>query len=243
MERVTVDYECGDTKLKGYLVHNEIVKEPRPGILIAHAWKGLDNFAKDKAEELARLGFVAFAADLYGEGKTAESEEDAAALMLPLFENRQLLRERIIAGYEALKKQSLVDKKNIAAIGFCFGGLTVIELLRSGTKIKGAVSFHGVLGNQMGDVTAKTSPNAENIKSSLLLLHGDQDPLVSDSDIKAITKEFTDAGVDWQMHTYGHTMHAFTNPKVKDPSTGLCFNEQANDRAWVAMKNFFTELF
>lgn len=243
MERIDLKYQCNGTTCNGFLVHNEIVKEPRPGVIVVHAWKGQDDFAREKAEELARLGFVALAADIYGDGQTAESDEDATNLMMPLFKDRQLLRDRVIAAYEALKKHELVDKKNIGAIGFCFGGLTVIELLRSGTKVKGVVSFHGVLGNKIGDQIASTVPNSEKITGSLLILHGNDDPLVSDEDIRDIKKEFTDAKVDWQMISYGHAVHAFTNPKVKDPSTGLAFSQSANDRSWLAMKNFFNEIF
>jgi dienelactone hydrolase len=243
MERHKVEYQCNGTTCKGFLVHNEIVREPRPGIIIAHAWKGQDDFARDKAEELARLGFVAFVADIYGEGQTADNDEEAGALMMPFFLDRQLLRDRMQAAYETLKKQELVDKKNIGAIGFCFGGLSVIELLRSGENVKGVVSFHGVLGNQMGDAIATTAPNADKLKGSLLLLHGNDDPLVSDADIKNIQQEFTDAKVDWEMNVYGHAAHAFTNPELKDPSTGTVFNETANDRSWIAMKNFFNEIF
>lgn len=243
MEREKITYKCGDVTCKGYFVYNEIVKEPRPGILIVHAWQGLDDFAKEKTEELAKLGYVAFAADIFGEGKTASNNEEAAQLMMPFFLNRNLLRERINAALEAFTKLNLVDKKRIGAIGFCFGGLTVIELLRSGANVKGCVSFHGVLGNTMGGQTATVEPNAEKIKGSLLILHGHDDPLVSKEDISNIQKEFTEADVDWQMHVYGHAVHAFTNPKVKDPSTGLAFNEKANERAWQSMKNFFQSIF
>lgn len=242
MEREQIRYTCGETVCKGFLVYNEIVKEPRPVVIIAPAWKGLDNFAKKKAEEIARLGYVAFVADIYGEGKTVESDEDAANLMLPLFCNRTLLRERISGAYEAIIKNRLVDKKRVAAIGFCFGGLTVIELLRSGTPVRGVVSFHGVLGNAMGEHKAELAPNAEKIKGSLLILHGADDPLVSSEDITHIQHEFSEAKVDWQMHIYGHTVHAFTNPDVKDFSKGLAFNQRANDRSWTAMKNFFDEI-
>jgi len=242
MERETLKYSCGETTCKGVLVYNEIVKEPRPAIIIAPAWRGLDNFAKKKAEELARLGYVAFAADIYGEGKNVESDEEAAKLMQPLFCDRALLRERICGAYEALIKHRLVDKKRIGAIGFCFGGLTVIELLRSGTPVRGVVSFHGVLGNTLGEHHATLASNAEKIKGSLLILHGADDPLVSSEDIVQIQQEFNTAKVDWQMDIYSHTVHAFTNPDVKDTAKGLAFNERANDRSWIAMKNFFDEV-
>lgn len=243
MERHTIDYQSNGTTCKGFLVHNEIAREPGPGIIVAHAWRGQDEFARNKAEELARLGFVAFAADIYGEGQTATTDEQARELMMPFFKDRQLLRDRSNAAYEALKKHELVDKKNIGAIGFCFGGLTVIELLRSGANVKGVVSFHGVLGSKLGDVIGSTVPNADKIKGSLLILHGHNDPLVPNEDIKNIQQEFTDAKVDWEMDIYGHTAHAFTNPEATDTSSGLVFNEAASNRSWAKMKNYFNELF
>jgi len=239
MERETVEYRCGDLRCKGHFVYNEIVKEQRPAILVAPAWKGLDKFAKEKADELARNGYVAFAADIYGEGKVVESNEEAKALMEPLYKNRAELRRRIAAAYETLKELPRVDKGNIGAIGFCFGGLTVIELLRDGADIKGAVSFHGVLGN-MG---ASVAHNAEKIHGALLMLHGHDDPMVSDSDISTIQKELTQAGVDWEMDIYGGTSHAFTNPNADDKELGLLYNEKSSGRAWKAMHRFFNEVF
>jgi len=243
MDRIKVDYKCGDVNCKGYFVYNEIVKEPRPGILIAHAWMGQDAFAKEKADALAKLGFVAFVADLYGNGQVVESKEEAAELMQPLFINRQLLRNRIVAAFDAFKEQELLDKKNIGAIGFCFGGLTVIELLKSGVDVKGVVSFHGLLGPKMGNIEAELVPSAEKIDGSLLILHGYNDPMVSEEDIKNTQKECNAAGIDWQMHTYGHAYHAFTNPDAKEPDAGLQFNEKASIRSWQAMRHFFQELF
>ena len=147
------------------------------------------------------------------------------------------MQKRIIASYETLIKQPGVDKSRIGAIGFCFGGLTVIELLRSGTPVKSVVSFHGVLGN----AGAKTVPIATNIKGSILILHGYDDPLESTSDVLNTQKEFNEAGIDWQMDIYGHTSHAFTNPQSHDIVKGLIYNEKANKRSWIAMKNFFEE--
>ena len=143
----------------------------------------------------------------------------------------------MIAAYETLINQAGVDQSRIGAIGFCFGGLSVIELLRSGTPVKSVVSFHGVLGN----TGAKTVPIAKNIKGSILMLHGYEDPLVPINDVLNIQKEFNDAGVDWQMDIYGHTSHAFTNPQAHDTKKGLIYNEKINKRAWLAMKNFFEE--
>ncbi|MCB1111083.1 MAG: dienelactone hydrolase family protein [Chlamydiales bacterium] len=241
MDRKTVTYEVEEKKFKGYLVKNEIVNAPRPGIIVAHAWKGQDEFAREKADDLARLGYVAFAADVYGDGKEVETNDEAMALMSPLFLDRSLLRKRICAAYEAFKAESFVDGNQIGAIGFCFGGMTVIELLRSGVALKGVVSFHGVLGTALGDLKAAPVANAEKIQGSLLILHGHDDPMVSNEDLLNIQKEFTEAGVDWEIDIYGHTKHAFTNPDADDDTLGLKYNERADSRSWSAMKRFFGE--
>lgn len=238
-----IDYSIGGVNCRGYLAQNGAIKTKQPAILIAHAWQGQDDFARDKADSLAKMGYIAFAADLYGNGIYADSREEAAKLMMPLFLDRRLLQERIIAALETLKTIPQVDIENVGAIGFCFGGLTVLELLRSGAKIKGVVSFHGVLGDKMGDAQAKTVPIAEKIDGSALILHGHDDPLVSKTDIEKIQNELTLAHVDWQMHIYGRTKHAFTNPLADDDSMGLIFNNKASVRAWKSMENFFSELF
>lgn len=241
-EKIT--YDCGGITLQGYLAApNKDQIRRQPTIVIAHTWKGLDDFIKRKAEALAELGYVAFAADLFGEGKTAASDDEAAQLILPLFLDRALLRKRINAAVDTIKKHPLVDKNAIGAIGFCFGGLTVIELLRSGADIRGAVSFHGAFGTSLGDKHASTLPTAKGIKGSLLLLHGNDDPLVSAEDIKNLQADLTHAGVDWQMHIYGHVMHAFTNPQAHDAAHGFEFNTKANARSWQSMRNFFDEIF
>lgn len=240
MEKKMIRYQCGETTCQGFFFFNEIVQEARPGILVVPAFRGLDDFAKDRGEELGKLGFTVLVADIYGNGISVDTDEEASALMKPLFLDRQLLRDRVLAAYNTLKEQEGVDTKRIGAIGFCFGGLTVIELLRSGVPVR-AVSFHGLLGHKLGEMEAPVVPNAEKIPGSLLMLHGDRDPLVSEEDIKNIRQELTDAGVDWQMNTYGHAVHAFTNPKLKDPSTGMAFNKEASEISWKAMRTFFDE--
>ncbi len=237
-------YDCHGVTCKGHLAAPaEAKKAKKPGIVIAHAWRGQDDLTRRTAKELAEIGYVALAADIYGDGQTATTDEQATQLMMPLFIDRTLLRERINAAVDALKKHPLVDATNVAAIGFCFGGLTVIELLRSGADVRGVVSFHGVLGNAMGDNVAKTAPLAKKMHGALLMLHGNDDPLVSATDFDAIRKEFTKANVDWQMNIYGHTVHAFTNPAVHDVKGGLAYNEKAAARSWIAMQNFLNEIF
>jgi dienelactone hydrolase len=163
--------------------------------------------------------------------------------MLPLFLDREFLRQRIHIGLDALKQQAHVNQEAIGAIGFCFGGLTIIELLRSGANIRGAVSFHGVLGSTIDKYKAKIAPNSDKIKGSLLILHGFLDPLVSHADIVDIQNEMAKAGVDWQMNIYGKALHAFTNPQANESNIGLVYNQQAAKRAWLDMTNFFNEIF
>lgn len=246
MEKNMVSYQIEGKTFKGYWAFpasKDKTTQRRPAILIAHAWMGQDQFVRHKADALAELGYVAFAADVYGEGKTASNTEEAKQLMVPLFEDRALLQKRICAAYEVVRQHPAVDPAKIGAIGFCFGGLTVIELLRSGIDVKGVVSFHGVLGNKMGNIQAKTVPIAKSIKGSLLILHGYEDPLVSPQDISNMQKELSDAKVDWQMNIYSHTSHAFTNPEAHDKENGLVFQALSSERAWWAMIHFFSERF
>ena len=246
MKNEQVWYQIDGKTFNGYLTFPSSkgqTTQRRPAIIIAHAWMGQDQFARHKADALAELGYIGFAADLYGEGKTASNSEEAQSLMLPLFEDRALLQKRIRAAYEVLRQHPAVDPSNIGAIGFCFGGLTVIELLRNGADVKGVVSFHGVLGNTMGDIHAKTVPIAKVIKGSLLILHGYEDPLVSQQDLSNMQKEMSGAHVDWQLNIYSHTSHAFTNPEQQDKEHGLLFNPLSSERAWWAMIHFFSERF
>lgn len=239
----TITYEVGEHTFEGYLAYDVAQTAPRPGIIIAHAWKGHDPFVRQKAEEIASLGYVGFAADVYGQGVLAQDNNEAAALMAPLFADRSELQSRINAAYDVVCKHEKIDTNKIAAMGYCFGGLTVLELLRSGTNIRGAVSFHGLLGDQMGDIIAKHPDNPSSLEGSMLFFHGHDDPFVSQEDILKVQTELTNAGVDWQMHIYGNTSHAFTNPQANDTDLGLIYNPIAEKRAWKSMQNFFEEIF
>lgn len=242
MQKKIISYTCDNIELKGHLIHHPDILEKRPGILIAHAWKGIDDYILDKANRMAELGYVVFAADVYGKEKHPTTNEEAFACLLPLFLDRALLQRRIRAGLDVLKQQPLVDPNRLGAMGFCFGGLTTIELFRSGAPIKGAISFHGLLGDKIGEHTATVPPISPDIKGSILVLHGHDDPLVSTQDIANFQKEMTDHKVDWQFHAYGHTSHAFTNQEAHDTQMGLIYNERADIRSWQAMQNFFAEV-
>jgi dienelactone hydrolase len=180
---------------------------------------------------------VAFAADIYGKGKRAKSADEAKKYASVYQKNRQLLRSRAKAGLEVLKKMDLTDTSRLAAIGYCFGGMTVLELARSGADVKGIVSFHGTLDTpDMSD--------ARHIKGSVLILQGADDPFVPMAQRTAFQNEMEKGNVDWQMITYGHAVHSFTNPASgNDPSKGIAYNRNADRRSWNAMKNLFAEIF
>lgn len=236
MKKEIVTYEASGIKLKGYLVYDESIREKRPAVIVAHAWRGQDDFARKKAEELARLGYIGFAADLYGDGISVNTNEEAEALMKPLFADRKTLQERILAAFNFISNYEGTDKDRIGTIGFCFGGLTAIELFRSGAPVRGVVSFHGLLGGF-------TLPIENNIKGSLLVLHGYNDPLVSQNEITDFQKEMDKAGVDWEMNIYSKTSHAFTNPEANDTKLGLIYNATSAHRSWQSMQQFFKEIF
>jgi dienelactone hydrolase len=246
MKHEKITYQIDGKAYHGYWAFptgEDPTVQRRPAIIVAHAWMGQDQFARHKAEALAELGYMGFAADVYGEGRTASSPEEAQRLMMALFQDRALLQKRICAAFDVVRQHPGVDHSRVGAIGFCFGGLTVIELLRSGADVKGVVSFHGVLGNKIGNREAKTVPIAKSIKGSLLILHGYEDPLVSLEDITNMQRELNDAKVDWQMNIYGHTSHAFTNPEAHDKEHGLVFQPLSSERAWWSMIHFFCERF
>ena len=233
MKTEVITYQYEDKDYLGYVAYPE--KDLAPLVLIAHTWAGRDSFVEERANELAGLGYVAMAVDMYGDGKVGSSTEENQSLMTPLVENRDKLKGVINAALISGKSLKGVDEKNIAAIGYCFRGLVVLDLARSGTQLNGVVSFHGLL---MGSEIAEAG-----IKSKILVLHGERDPMVPLDMVDDFQKEMTEANADWQLHSYGNTYHAFTNPEANDPSLGTAFNEDSNKRSWQSMNNFFDEIF
>jgi dienelactone hydrolase len=233
----TIDYKEGDTALEGFVAYDNSVKNSRPGVLIVHQWKGLGAYEKMRAEMLAKMGYVAFACDIYGKGVRPTSMQEAGAQAGKYKGDRALLRKRVQAGLETLLKQQGVDSKHIGAIGYCFGGTTVLELARSGADVGGVVSFHGGLGTP-------TPEDAKNIKAKVLALHGADDPNVPPPEVAAFEKEMRDAKVDWQLVAYGNAVHSFTDKGAgNDNSKGAAYNEKADHRSWETMKDFFSEIF
>jgi dienelactone hydrolase len=232
----TVNYMDGDTLLEAFFAYDDAIDGRRPAVLINHAWGGRDEFVANKAVKLAELGYVGFALDMYGKGVLGSGPEENAKLMQPFVDNRALLQQRISAALSAVKLLPWVDDKKCAAIGFCFGGLCVLDLARTGADLKGVVSFHGLLG-------APGNTEGMQVRAKILALHGHDDPMAPPEQVLAFEQEMTRAGADWQLHVYGNTMHAFTNPVANDPGFGTVYQADADRRSWIAMKNFLEEVF
>jgi dienelactone hydrolase len=232
----SVEYQIDGETFEGYLAWNDQHRGPQPGVLVSHAWGGAGEFEFEKARCLAQLGYAGFCVDLYGKGKRGGSLEENAALMQPLLDDRGLLQRRLASSLETAREQREVDESKMAAIGFCFGGLCVLDLARTGADVKGVVSFHGLFhppGNTAGTA----------IKAKVLALHGWDDPMALPEHAVALAKELTEAGADWQIHAYGHTRHGFTNPASRMPEKGLEYNPVAERRSWNAMRGFMEEIF
>ncbi len=228
----TVPYEHAGDSLNGFLAWDDAAGEPRPLVLVSHAWGGQTDQEREIAKYIAGLGYTAFALDLFG--RTGKDRDENRALMTPFLEDRAKLQSRMTASLEVARAQAPAAHA-AAAIGFCFGGLCVLDLARIGTDLRGVVSFHGLFHKP--DVG-----KAETIPAKVLILHGWDDPMAPPESVLSITEEMTAAKADWRLHAFGHTMHAFTNPAANDPDFGTVYNERAANLSWKAMEDFLTEI-
>jgi dienelactone hydrolase len=232
-----VEYNQADTALEGFLAYDDAVQGKRSAILVAHTWTGVSDFIRTRSTELAKMGYVVFAPDIYGKGVRPKPPVETRQEMGKYTGNRPLLRSRVQAGLDVLRANPMTDTGKVLAIGFCFGGTTVLELARTGADVLGVVSFHG------GPLDSPTPDDARNIKGRVLVLHGADDPNVPASQVTAFEKEMRDAKVDWQLVAYGNTVHSFTDPAAgNDNSKGAAYNEKADKRSWIAMQDFFKEI-
>ena len=234
MTAKNVAYFDGPLECIGHLSMPES-SSPLPLVLVAHTWTGRSEFEDQKVNALNALGYAALSIDIYGGGVNGQSVEEKQALVEPFVTDRKLFRQRLISAVEFGKSIDGVDASKIAMIGYCFGGLASIELVRSGYDLSGCVSFHGIL-NQSNESFNKAN-------SKLLVLHGDQDPMVSSEQILALQDEMTESEADWQFISYGNTYHAFTNPLANDVAMGTVYNHDSDKRSWIAMTNFLEEVF
>ena len=237
IESRSIEYRDGDALLQGYLAYDNGWEGKRPGVLVVHEWKGLNDYAKHRADQLAAMGYVAFAADMYGKGVQAKDHPEAARLSGLYRNDRQLMRRRIRAALFVLTEYPVVDAKKIGAIGYCFGGCAVLELARGGADVQGVVSFHGLL-----DAPIPAAPGA--VKAKVLVCTGGEDPHIKPEQVAAFKQEMKAAGVDYRMIVYPGAVHSFTVPEAgNDPSTGAAYNEKADKESWQEMRDFFTQLF
>ncbi|WP_408095597.1 dienelactone hydrolase family protein [Peredibacter sp. HCB2-198] len=231
------DYTDGETTFEGYIsVPKDNSKNKFPCVLVGHAWSGPSEHFYKIADDLAKQGYVGLAFDVYGKGKRGPVDGDNSHLMNPLLEDRRLLRKRLLTAFNEAKKHPQVLSNQIAVMGHCFGGLCALDLARANPEgLKGAISIHGLLN----------SPNLEEtqIHSSVLVLHGWEDPMVSTESILEFTKEMNRTNADWQIHAYGHAMHAFTLEGANIPELGIKYNEKAHKRSLSTIAKFLSEIF
>lgn len=231
-----VEYRDEGQRLQAFMAWDERLAGSRPVVLVAHTIRGRSEFECERARALAALGYVGFALDVYGEGRVADDHAVAEPWMRALLEDRPRLQARLQRGLEAAAAQPEVDAGRIAAIGYCFGGLAVLDLARVDDRPLGVASFHGLLHRPHG-----LAPRP--IRPRILMLHGWDDPLAPPEAVLQAAAEFTGAGADWQLHAYGHTAHSFTNPAAASPERGLAYQPAADRRSWQALESYLAELF
>jgi dienelactone hydrolase len=237
METYDIEYRAEAVNLRGYLAFDETAAGPRPGVLVFHEGLGLGEFAMARARMLAELGYVALAADMFGDRRQARNLQEVVKLVGDLRNEPEKLRSRGSAALTTIAALQQVDDNRIGAIGFCFGGSVVLELARDGADLKAAVSFHGVLATRMPAVPGK-------VKASVLVCTGADDPLAPPEQVKAFEDEMRAAGVrDWQVISYGNTLHGFTNPAADGSMMrSALYSAQADRRSWASMRSLFEEV-
>jgi dienelactone hydrolase len=234
----TVDYaDAKGAPLEGYVVYDDATSAPRPGVIIVHDWRGLTDYTKKRADMIARLGYVAFAADIYGKGVHPASVQEYGQAIVPYKADRALYRARVHAAYDACLRQPEVDKARVAAIGYCFGGTGVIEMVREGLPLRGVVSFHGGLD-------ARPVTDGQKMTAPILALCGADDPFEQADDMLAFVQQMHDGGIDLQVVEYPGAEHAFTDAGVDALNIpGAKYDAAADRESWLAMKAFLKKIF
>lgn len=231
----TVDYRAGDTVLEGFIAWDDAKSGKMPGVVVFPQWTGPSDHERNAATELAKLGYVAMVADVYGKGIRPAQGKEAGAEAGKYMKDRPLLRARVKAGFDRLMADPHVDAARMAAIGYCFGGTAALELGREGADLKALVTFHGTLSNP-------TPADARNIKATVLVLHGADDPAVPPAEVEAFRHEMKEAKTDFEFVAYSGTVHSFTQPGAgNDNAKGAAYNERSAKRAWMAMRDLFNE--
>ncbi len=235
-----LDYRAGDTQMQAYLAYDASLEGPHPGVLVVPEWWGLDDYARRRVRELAELGYVALAVDMYGGGKATTEPEQAGAWAGEVSKNPQLAKTRFMAALETLKDQKAVDAAQIGAIGYCFGGTVVLNMARAGVDMDGVVSFHGTL-------PVDNPPVRDGIEADVLVLHGEADAYVTDEQMATFKRQMESAGADFRVVSYPGAKHSFTNPAADDIAEKfdleVGYDAQADQRSWREMRGFFQRIF
>jgi len=235
-----VDYKDSEVTLKGYLAYDDSIEKQRPGVLVVHEWWGHNEYARKRARMLAKLGYTALAVDMYGEGKSTQHPKEAKQFMMQVLENAEIGKSRFMAALNFLKKQPTVNPKQIAAIGYCFGGGVVLEMARRGVDLVGVASFHGSLNT-------KTPAQAGKVTAKVLVLHGEADQFIPPKKVAAFKKEMENAKVDLEFVGYPGVEHSFTNPDAdklaKELDLPIAYDKAADDASWEKLQTFFKTIF
>jgi dienelactone hydrolase len=235
-----IEYQVEGATMKGYMAYDDTIKGQRPGVLVVHEWWGLNDYARKRARMQAKLGYTAFALDMYGGGKQAEHPDDAKKFSSEVMKNLPLAKARFSAALNLLRKDKTVDPQRIAAIGYCFGGGMVLQMARSSIDLAGVASFHGMLGTA-------TPAQTGVIKAKILVMTGADDPFVPAEQVARFKQEMDAAHVDYKVISYPGAKHAFTNPGAdkygKEFKLPLAYNKNADQASWLEMQQFFQQLF
>lgn len=234
-----ITYASDTTSMNGYIVYDSKAEEKRPGILVVHEWWGMTEYVKTRARQLAQLGYIAMAVDLYGNGQIASNPEQAQALATPFYGNPAMALNRLEAAMAKLKTYDQLDTSQLAAIGYCFGGAMVLNAAKMGADLKGVVSFHG---NLVG-----VPVNKDSLQAAILICHGEADPLVPETEVEQFRRQMDSANVDFTFRSYDDALHAFTNPeateKGKKFNLPIGYNANADAASWQDMRSFFNTIF
>lgn len=229
-----VEYKAGDTTLKGFVVYDDAASGKRPGVIVVHEWWGINEYPKERARMLAKAGYVAFVADMYGDGKSTEHPEKAGEWAGALSANREVAKARFMAAYDLVKKDTRVDAERVAAVGYCMGGSVVLRMAFDGVDLDGVASFHGGLFPE---------PAAGAVKASILVCHGAADGFMPEEVVHVFQQNLAASGADYQFVLYGGAKHAFTNPGASQRGIdGLEYNAVADRRSWAALLAFLGDV-
>ena len=235
-----IPYTAADgTQMVGYYAYDDAVEGKRPGVVVVHEWWGLNDYAKQRARDLAELGYSALAIDMYGEGRNTEHPKDAMSFMQAALADADAAKARFNAGLDLLKQQQQTDAGKLAAVGYCFGGKVVLDMARQGVPLDGVVSFHGALATQ-----TRAAPGS--VKARVLVEHGSADSMISLEDIAALNSEMVAAGADYTFVNIPGAKHGFTNPgadKFQEKGVDVAYDKQADERSWADMQRFLEDTF